>query len=110
MTQRSIQQNKSLHKYLEQIAEQLASSGQDMRQVVKLPIKPTMENVKENMFKPVMSALYPDKESTTELTTTEMQECYQVFNEAIAQRLGVSADWPCEQSMYEEAIGFKKRQ
>lgn len=102
--QRTIKQNKSLHKYLTMIAEQLADSGQDMRKVVKLPIKPTMDNVKENMFKPVMTALYPDKESTTELTTKEMHECYQVFNEALAQRLGVSAEWPSHDSMLNESL------
>lgn len=89
-------QNRSLHKYLGMIAEALADSGQDMRKLVKLPIRPTTENVKENMFKPVMTALYPDKTSTTELSTTEIQQVYEHFNAAVSERLGVGFPWPCE--------------
>ena len=96
MKPRTLKQNNSLHKYLTWVAEDLAGSGQDMRKVVKLPIRPTMENVKENMFKPVMTALYPDKTSTTQLTTVEMQNVYEVFNAAISERLGVGFDWPSE--------------
>ena len=94
MTIRTPKMNNSLHRYLTIIAEQLADSGQDMRQIVKLPITPTMENVKENMFHPVMTALFPEVESTADLTTVQMQKVYEVFNEALAQRLGVSAEWP----------------
>ena len=105
MTQRTNLQNRSLHRYLEIIADQLADSGQDMRKVVKLPIRPNKDNVKENMFKPVMNALYPDKDSTTELSTTEMQHCYEVFNAAISERLGVGADWPSEESLANNSFG-----
>ncbi len=101
-------QNKSLHKYLTNIAQQLADSGQDMRQIVKLPITPTTDNVKENMFKPVMTALYPDKTSTTELSTIEIQKCYEVFNAAMGERLGVSADWPNRDSMLSDSMGLTK--
>ena len=66
--------------------------------VVKLPIRQTKENVKENMFKPVMNALYPDIKSTTDLSTTQMQHVYEVFNVAMGERLGVSADWPSIES------------
>jgi len=91
---RTGQQNRSLHKYLSMIAEALADSGQDMRKIVTLPIRPTMENVKESMFKPVMSALYPDIESTAKLTTIELQAVYEVFNAAVGERLGVSFPFP----------------
>jgi len=104
---RTIKQNKSLHKYLTIIAEKLAESGQDMREVVRLPITPTVDNVKEEMWKPVMSALYPDKTSTTELSTKEMTQCYEVFNSAVGERLGVSADWPSIDSMMNESMGIK---
>jgi len=101
--QRTNLQNRALHKYLTWIAEDLAASGQDMRQIVKLPIRPTMENVKESMFRPVMQALYPDKESTTDLDTKELQHVYEVFNAAMSERLGVGREFPSEESMYNEA-------
>ncbi len=40
-----------------------------MKEIIKVPIKPTKENVKEEMLRPVMKALYPHIESTSELTT-----------------------------------------
>ncbi|CAN8141896.1 hypothetical protein THIOSC13_810009 [uncultured Thiomicrorhabdus sp.] len=43
-----------------------------MRELIQIPIKPTAENVKETMIKPIMNALYPGKESTTELTTKRL--------------------------------------
>lgn len=102
--QRTTTQNASMHKYLALIAHDLAESGQDMRKIVKLPITPTMENVKENMWKPVMNALYPDKTSTTKLSTTEIQEVYETFNAAISERLGVGRDWPSIDSQLNESL------
>lgn len=102
--QRSILQNRSLHKYLTQIAEALADSGQDMRVVVKLPIKPTLENVKQELWKPVMTAMYPDIESTTQLSTKQIQAVYEVFNYAMGTRLGVSLPWPSIEEMSKRKI------
>ena len=99
---RTIPQNKALHLYLTWIAKALADSGQDMRVLVKMPIRPTPENVKENLFKPVMHAMFPDKTSTTELSTTEMQDVYEVFNAATSERLGVGFDWPSDESLMHE--------
>ena len=92
-------QNKSLHVYCENLAEALDAAGLDMRELIKVPIKPTKENVKENMIRPVMKALYPEIESTTELSTVQMQELYEVMNLATAERLGISVPWPCEESL-----------
>ena len=108
---RTAHQNASLHLYLEWIAKALADSGQDMRTLVKIPIRPTMENCKENLFKPVMRAMYPDKKSTKDLTTKEMQNVYEVFNSAMSERLGVGFDWPSEESlMWEQESKRQKRQ
>jgi len=96
---RTNQQNKSLHIYLALVAGAMADAGYDMKQVVKLPIRPNKDNVKEEMFKPVMNNLYPDKTSTTELSTTEMQDVYEVFNVALSQKLGIGFDWPCNDSL-----------
>ena len=51
------------------------------------------------MFKRVMSAMYPEKESTTELSTTEIQAVYESMNAATAEKFGVSIDWPNEYDM-----------
>ncbi len=100
---RSNLQNRSLHKYLEWVAGAMADAGYDLRKVVKLPIKPTKENVKEEMFKPVMSSLFPDIEKTSDLSTKQMQDAYEVFNAAISQKLGIGFDWPSNESLMEQS-------
>lgn len=87
-------QNDCLHSYLDQIAKKMAKGGLDMKEVIIVPIIPTLENVKHEMFKPMMRKTYPDVTSTSKLTTVQMQTLYEAFNAAIADRLGVSGDWP----------------
>ena len=105
-TSRTVLQNRSLHKYLTQIAQDLADAGLDMREVVKLPINPTLENVKENLFHPVMTAMYPEISSTKDLDTKQIQAVYEVFNSAMGERLGVSRDWPSQDSMLSDYMGL----
>jgi len=92
--QRTTLQNASLHVYAKLLAEKLAEAGLDMRKVIKVDITPTPENVKETMIKPVMTSLFPDKKSTRELSTKEIQQVYEVMNRATAERLGISIEWP----------------
>lgn len=101
---RTDQQNKALHLYCELLAAALDSAGYDMRKLIKVPIKPTKENVKETMVRPVLNALYPDIKSTTEVTTVQMQELYEVLNRATAEKLGISIPWPSEESLSQEAM------
>jgi len=93
---RTLQQNKSLHKYCDLLAIALGDSGQDMRKVLKpeVEIPWTQDNVKEFMFKPIMSAMFPDIESTTDLDTVQIQHVYETLNRHTAQKLGVSVPWP----------------
>jgi hypothetical protein len=100
---RTGQQNKSLHLWLEQLAEALNDSGQSMGDgvLIKLPIRYTKENLKEQIIKPYMTALYPEKTSTTQLTTVEMQELYRDLDQIIAERSHVHIEWPSEESLSE---------
>ena len=93
-----------MHKYLELIAEQLADAGLDMRMVVKITIRPTKENVKEDLFKPYMNRIYPDIKSTKDLDTKQIQFLYEAFNSAMSERLGIGADWPSEDSLLNESL------
>ena len=68
-----------------------------MRTVVTVPIYPTQENVWELMFKPVMRALYPDRQSTTDLSTAEMAQVAEVMQHAVAERLELDIPWPSEE-------------
>jgi len=97
--QRTKLQNKSLHKWCELLAVALDESGYDMREVVSLPIRPTKENVKENIVHAVMTALYPKIKSTKDLDTKQIQEVYNVTDRAISERFGVHVPWPSIDSM-----------
>ena len=103
MTQRTPKQNKSLHKYIANLAEAMDNAGLDMRETITVPIRPTPENVKDTMIRPVMSALWPEIKSTTELSTAQINELYENMNRFTAQRLGVSVEFPCDESLSYEA-------
>ena len=107
MTQRSSLQNRSLHKWLSMLADELNASGQSLGdgKLVRLPVRYTGDNLKEAVLKPYMNALWPEKESTTELSTTEIQELYQDLDQIIAERSGCHADWPSDEPPMMEDTG-----
>ena len=82
------QQNRAVHRAFREIAHELDMAGYDMREV-KVRIAPTEEGVKENFFKPIMQAMYPGIESTTELTAEQFSRCWQVFNDAVQEKFSV---------------------
>ena len=109
MTQRTEQQRKALEVYCDGLAEILNASGYNFNdgKVIRLPVSFTQENVKEYMFKKVMMAMYPDKTSTTELSTTEIQAVYENLNSFTAEHFGVSVTWPSEEELFQQSQGRK---
>jgi hypothetical protein len=87
-------QNNAFYKYIRILAEALEAGGYDMREIIKVPIKPTMENVKSEIVDPVMKALYPEVDSSAKLTTLQIEVLYEVVNRATAQKLGISIEFP----------------
>ena len=102
MTQRSPKQNKSYWKALGWFADDMNDAGYDFKAVVHLPVSFTPENIHQYMFKPVMSIMYPEFDSTTELDTVQMQKVYDVFNAAMAVKFQISHDWPSDEAMLRE--------
>ena len=99
---RTSQQNRALHLWLERLAEALNDAGYSVndRIVLKAEISFTKENLKENVFKPVMRALYPEKKSTAELGKIEITEVYDEVNRFLAQRVPVDVPpWPTEEQL-----------
>ena len=96
-----MKQNASLHKYLRELAEAMADAGYDMREAIHVPIRPTPENVKETMWRAVQRAMFPDVESTTQLTTVQIQEVYKQLDYFTGERFGIHVEWPCEESLSE---------
>lgn len=89
--QRTTQQNKSLHKLFEMLADELNNSGYDMRKVLKpeIDIPWTKQNIKEYLWRPVQEAMY-GKKSTTELTTKDLDKVYEVLCRHLGSKLGIT--------------------
>ena len=93
--QRTSLQNRSLHLFFTLLATELNDAGYDMKKVLKpsIDISWTKENVKEYIWKPVQEAMNL-KKSTTELTTKELQEVWEVINRHLGEKFGVHVSFP----------------
>ena len=98
--QRTIQQNKCLHQYFQQLSESLNDAGYSVQETYTLPVQHTPENIKVNLGHRFMAALFPHKARedgtfhTSDLSTTEIQTLYENINNAMGSGFGVSLDWP----------------
>lgn len=91
---RTIQQNKSLHRWCEETARELNNSGIS-KSVFYSNIEAdyTPENIKE-LWRSFARAKY-GKSSTTELTTKEFTEIYEEMNRLLSQ-FGIFMPFPSE--------------
>lgn len=85
---RSLSQNAAIHKYLELLANEFNKQGVTLQNVVKhiekAEIRPTGANLKEVMWRTMQIALF-NKESSTELTTGEVDKVYEMLNAFLRQ-------------------------
>ena len=92
--QRSLSQNAALHKYFGLLAQELNNAGYDVGATIKVPVDFTKDTVKEYMAHPIIHALWPDKEHTSELETKEINELYEHLNRLTAEKFGISVPFP----------------
>jgi len=96
---RTNKQNNSIHKYLSMVSEELQEQGHTMQDVVKsirrAEIVPTMNALKEVVWKPIQEITY-GKKSTTELETKEVDKIYQVMSMWLAKEFGISLPFPSD--------------
>ena len=97
--QRTITQNNSLHLYLRELAEALNISGLEMHIAFKDIEVPWNEHILKSFWKKIES-VHVNKTSTTEMSTKEVTEIYEIINRHFAQ-WGVHIPWP---SVEEQAI------
>ncbi len=97
--QRTLRQNNALHLYCQLLADALNEAGYDMRKTLKadIDIPWTAENAKQYLFRPIMKAQL-NKNSTTELTTTEVSAVFDTLNRHLGERLGVHVPFPHHQA------------
>lgn len=93
--QRTLLQNKALHKFCEQLADELNAAGLDMKTVLKptVDIPWSKTTVKEFLWRPIQEAMLR-KESTTELSSAEPSEVHAVLMRHLSEKFGVYVSWP----------------
>ena len=99
MTQRTDQQRKALEVYCREVAVQMNDNGYDLKALLEkkaIAVTCTQENIKENIFKPIEKALFA-KESTTQLTTGEVAQVFEVMNKWLGENFAVHVPWPSEE-------------
>ena len=92
---RTAKQNRAMHLCMRRLAEELNNAGWGIPHPLnpKLEIPYTPESVKELMVRPVILAMY-GKESTAELSTTELTQAFDGLLNRIAEATGVAVDFP----------------
>ena len=95
--QRTELQNRALHLYLTQVANELDRQGHTMQDVVKkitkVEITPTMHNIKEMVWREIQKALL-GKDSTTFLEKHEVDRIYEVMNKWLGTHFEIHIPFP----------------
>jgi len=98
---RTLSQNSALHLYFQQIANLLNEHGVDMRALLEAfreedtPI--TGNNIKD-IFKSILFRMH-GKNTTTEMTTQELNEVFMVFNKNVSVLTGENVEYPSRESL-----------
>ena len=97
--QRTLTQNRAIHKYFELLAYELNEAGFDVRKVIDeaVEIPFTASFIKEYMWKPVQKSML-NKISTAKLNTDEVNEIYLVVDKIVSERTGITIPFPSIES------------
>ena len=93
--QRTLTQNRALHKYCDLLADALNDAGLDQRKVLKpsVDIAWTQSAVKENLWRPLQKFV-TGLDSTTKPEASQYSAIYEELNRHLSMKLGVSIPWP----------------
>jgi hypothetical protein len=98
---RTNSQNRALHLFFSHLADELNNSGFDMKKV----LKPTVDipwsgrTIKEYLWRPIMKAQL-NKDSTTELTTKEIDEVFDTITRHLGEKFGVYVEFPSIETIF----------
>ena len=100
---RTVQQNKALHVMFELLAKELNNNGLDMRKTLKpgVEIPWSKASVKEYLWRPIQKAQV-NKDSTTDLTTKEVDEIFETINRHIGEKFGIHVPFPSIEDIMED--------
>lgn len=93
--QRTLTQNKAIHKYFEMLADALNDGGYTIAKVITKPLELSWSKhtVKEILWRTVQKAIL-DKESTTKLERAEVSKVYDELNNIMSARYGINVRFP----------------
>lgn len=102
-------QNRAGHLWFTHFADTLNEAGLDQRKVLKetVNIPWTSTAFKEQVFKPIMKAMY-GYTSTTELSTAEFTKVCEVIEREMGEKHGIQVDFPSEESLQAKMRGWTK--
>ena len=108
--QMTTQQRKALHLYCQMLADALNSAGLDMKKTLRpeIDIPWGTETVKDFLWRPIMHTM-TGKKSTTEMNTHDPANVYEVLNRFMAEKHGVSVEWPDRETLRLQAMGYERR-
>lgn len=92
---RTLKQNRALHLLFTHLADELNDAGLDMRKTLKpgVDIPWSGKTIKEYLWRPVQKAQL-GKESTTELTTKEIDLVFETILRHLGDKFGLSIEFP----------------
>lgn len=98
--QRTLKQNRALHLLFTHLADALNDAGLDMKKTLKpeVDIPWSGRTVKEYLWRPVMVAQLR-KQSTTEMTTKDLDEVFNTLLRHLGQKFGLSVEFPSIESL-----------
>lgn len=107
--QRTVQQNSALHLLFGMIADELNVAGFDMKRTLKAEVNIpwNVTTVKEWLWRPIQKAQL-QKESTTELTTKEIDEVFDTLNRHLGEITGVHVAFPSIEEVIQKQLGRER--
>jgi len=97
MKQRTIQQNRSIHKGCSDVANVLIENGISLNKVIKnLEIRPSMESVKD-IFRSIAESKYGIK-STTELQSNQIDSVWEDLIKSVSETTGIFIVFPAKEN------------
>ena|SRR3990167_425892 len=100
---RTNRQSRALHLMFQMIADELNGAGLDLRIFLKpeIEIPWNKDTVKEYIWRPVQEKQLM-KESTTELTTKEIDQVFETLNRYLGEKCGLHIPFPSIESLIQE--------
>lgn len=113
MNQITTPQRNALHLYLEMLAHEANNKGLTLQEMVKevrkLEIRPTKDNLKETFVKPYIKSAY-GLDSTEKMSNQQISETYDALNLLFSHKWEISLPFPCDADRQLENLGGYKTQ